>query len=387
MREINKLYLASFLYGFGSIAGFTFTLYFLYRGLTFTEISILFSVFMISLALFEIPTGGYADTVGHKKSVYIGMFIEALYFFIFFFSTNFYGFLIGMIVAAFGLALQSGAIQSLLYELLKTHGKEDEYAKAQGRYQSISLLTGIIAAPVGTLLFKYYPQLPYALSFFFIALTSLVIYNIRWEYIPKDITVKRYLQNIKTGIMITLKNNKLLGFIIIGLGLTVSRLVYGQNINQPFQLSLGIDVAAIGVVEAVASVLMAAVAFYAHRVLKKIGGLPSILLVILVPSICMIILSQIHTTMGLIFIFAFYMSSAFRNPVMGVLSQKETPSEQRSTIASTGSFISSIAVGVLLPFWGMSIDKFGLHTTLMLLGIFTVSIGFVGVVVARKIKV
>lgn len=92
MREINKLYLASFFYGFGSIAAFTFTLYFLSHGLSFTEISILFSVFMISLALFEIPTGGFADTVGHKKSVYIGMFIEALYFLIFFFSTNFMDF-------------------------------------------------------------------------------------------------------------------------------------------------------------------------------------------------------------------------------------------------------------------------------------------------------
>lgn len=291
-----------------------------------------------------------------------------------------------MIVAAFGLALQSGAIQSLLYELLKTQGKEDEYSKAQGRYQSISLLTGIIAAPIGTFLFKYYPQIPYVLSFFFIALTSIVIYNIRWEYIPKEVTVRGYIQNIKTGVLITLKNNKLLGFMIIGLALTVSRLVYGQNINQPFQLSLGIDVAAIGVVEAVASILMAAVAFYAHWVLRKVGGLALLLLMILVPSISMIILGQINTTLGLVFIFALYMSSAFRNPVLGTLSQKETPSEQRSTVASTSSFISSIAVGLLLPLWGILIDNYGLRMTLMLLGIFTASIGFAGIIISRKIK-
>jgi uncharacterized membrane protein len=168
--------------------------------------------------------------------------------------------------------------------------------------------------------------------------------------------------------------------------ISTSRLVFGQTINQPYQLSIGIDVTAIGVVEAIASALMAAVAFYAHWVLRKIVGLASLVLMILVPSIAMIILSQINTTLGLIFIFALYMGTAFRNPVLGTLSQKETPSEQRSTVSSTGSFISGIAVGLLLPWWGILIDNIGINMTLTYLGIFTFSVGLVGILISRTIR-
>lgn len=383
MREINKIYLANFLYGFGGMASATFTLYFLSHKLTQTEIGVLFSVFMITLALLEIPTGGVADTFGHKKSVYVGLFIEALFFAILFFSTNFYGFLLGMIVAAFGSSLQSGANSSLLYELLHQQGKHEDFPKVQGRYQSVGLLSTMVAAPIGTFLYAYNVQLPYALAFFFVALSSICIYHVRWSFIKKEISASSYLHNIKTGVLLTLRNNHLLGFIIIGLALTTSRLVFGQNISQPFQVSIGVDVAAIGIVAAIASALMAVVSFYAHWILKRIGSTLSLLLMIFIPSLCMIILSSIHSLLGLTFMFIFAMGQAFRDPILSALSQKEVTREQRGTMSSTGSFLSSILVGIVLPWWGMLIDMFGLHTTLLLLGMYTLVVGLVGVGISR----
>jgi len=67
MKEINKIYTASFFQGFGIVASVTYTLFFLSNGLTQTQIGALFSIFMISLAFLEIPTGAFADTLGHKS--------------------------------------------------------------------------------------------------------------------------------------------------------------------------------------------------------------------------------------------------------------------------------------------------------------------------------
>jgi len=84
VKEINKIYIAHFLAGLTTAASVTFTLYFLSHGLAQVQISQLFGVFMVSLALLDIPTGGLADLFGHKSSVAVGLFIQAISFLLFF---------------------------------------------------------------------------------------------------------------------------------------------------------------------------------------------------------------------------------------------------------------------------------------------------------------
>lgn len=386
MKEIKKLYIAYVFYGFSSMAGFTFTLYFLLHGLTQAQIALLFSIFTLSLALLEIPTGSYADTLGHKKSVFIGLILESLYFLIFFFSTNFYWFVFGMLISALGIAFQSGAVQSLIYEILEKEKQTEHFTKVQGKLQSISLLVTIIAAPIGTLLYKYNPQTPYFLSFLFTFLTALWLLFVKYEFTRNKASASAYLRNIKTGVHLTIKNNYLLGLIIIGLSLTLSRLLLNQNINQPYLLSIGIDVASIGVVAAIVSAIMAIVSFYSHKILEKLGESKSLFLIVLLPSLSCIILSQINNMLGLIFIFVFSMAHAFRNPVLGTLSQKHIAKEQRSTMSSTASFVTGITISLLLPWWGLFIDKFGISTTLLLLGCYTMLVGFTGIYIAKLNK-
>lgn len=383
MQEINKLYIGYIFYGFSPMATFTFTLYFIRNGLTHTEIATLFSIFMLSLAFLEIPTGGYADTLGHKKAVVLGLILEAFSFLAFFFSTNFYGFVLGMLIAGLGLSFQSGAVQALTYEILEKAKRVDDYAKVQGKLQSIALITTIVAAPLGTLIYSYNPQVPYFLSFLFTLMTALWVYFIKYEFNRRKASASVYFHNIKTGLLLTMKSNFLLGLVLIGISLTLARLLFNQNINQPYLLSIGIDVVSIGIVASISSAIMAGVSFYSHKIFNKIGETKSLLLLVLVPSICSIILSQINYTISLVFIFVFYMAHAYRNPVIGTLSQKVVTREQRSTMSSTSSFLSGIAVGLLLPWWGTLIDKFGINSTLIVLGAYTMLVGCLGIYITK----
>jgi MFS family permease len=69
MSEIRKIYIIHALVGLTTAASITFTLYFLSHGLSQLQIAQLFSLFMISLAILDIPTGGLSDMFGHKHSV------------------------------------------------------------------------------------------------------------------------------------------------------------------------------------------------------------------------------------------------------------------------------------------------------------------------------
>ena len=73
---------------------------------------------MICMAIFNIPTGGIADIFGHKASVVIGLFFQSLSFLLFFLYPTYIGFLVGMFASAIGIAFQTGATSSLIYELL-----------------------------------------------------------------------------------------------------------------------------------------------------------------------------------------------------------------------------------------------------------------------------
>lgn len=376
MKEINKIYIASFLQGLGIIASVTYTLFFLANGLTQAQIGLLFSIFMISLALLEIPTGAFSDTIGHKSAIALGTLLLAVSFLVLAFGTSFPIFALAMIFASAGLAFQSGAISSLVHEILSKINQLDQFEKVQGRMGSIFLVSSVIGAPFGAFLFERYQRLPYFIAFVTTLLASYMIYIIKWEFHQKhELSFKTYFHKIRQGIVLTIKNQRLLAFVLITIAMTTMRLVFNQNITQPYLLQVGLSISAIGIFTAITSVILAFVYEFTHKVSGKIGDTKSLLLMIGLPSLCAIILGYIYTPLAILFLVLLQIGHAYKEPVMARLTQKELHDDNRATMASTTSFLSSIIVGLFLPVWGNVIDSVGLHNTSIYMGIFTLTIG------------
>lgn len=380
MRELNKIYAMSFFSGLSNAATVTFTLYFLSHGLSQAQIGSLFGFFMICMAIFNIPTGGIADMFGHKASVAIGLFFQAIAFLLFFLYPNYTGFLFGMLADAIGLAFQTGATSSLIYELLHKEGLREDFQKVIGKAGGYSLTGAVIASPIGSIIYKFYPSVPYLLSFFFFIFAAFTIYLVKWEFVKKPPTISNYINTLVSGIHLTLRNRILMATVLIGVALTVNRLVFNQNISQPYQLGIGIDVAYIGFTAAIVSALQAFISINAYKISKRIGKSFSLLLIVAIPSIAVIVLSFINTLLAIPLILVLYMGHAFRDPVLAHISQEEVDSDKRSTMASTISFLIGILGGFLLPFWGKGIDLFGIYNSLFLLGAFTFIIGAFGLI-------
>jgi len=386
VQEIKKIYAMHFLAGLSTAASVTFTLYFLSHGINQAQIGLLFAVFMVSLAILDIPTGGLADMFGHKHSVAAGLFFQAISFLLFFLFPNFMGLLLGMFAAALGLALQSGATSSLVYELLHKEGLHDSFQKVIGRAGAYFLLAGIIAGPSGSFIYAYYPSIPYLFGFFVFLIASIVVLSVKWEFTRKPPAFSTYINTITTGVHLTIRNRILMATVIIGIALTTARLVFNQNISQPYQVQVGVDVAYIGVVAALVSGVGAFVSMHAYKLSGRIGKGRSLILIVIVPSVAIVLLSFINTLLAIPFIVFFYIGHAFRDPVMTHITHDEVEQNKRATMASTTSFFISLAAGLMLPYFGGRIDIFGIDSTLVLLGVLSLVVGGVGLLLFKYKK-
>lgn len=66
------------------------TIFYQKHGLSMQEIFLIQSVFSIGVVLFEIPTGYFADVIGRKESLIIGMFLGMIGLALYAFSREFW---------------------------------------------------------------------------------------------------------------------------------------------------------------------------------------------------------------------------------------------------------------------------------------------------------
>ena len=94
-------------------------IFFKENGLSLTQIMILQSVYSLTVALTEIPSGYFADFFGRKKSIIISTILSFCGYLIFSNYCSFEAFIIAEILIALGGSLMSGADSALMYDSLK----------------------------------------------------------------------------------------------------------------------------------------------------------------------------------------------------------------------------------------------------------------------------
>ncbi len=127
-------------------------LFFLDSGLTFTDIGILYATAEISTNLFEIPTGIYADIFGRRKSMLMGFGSYLIAFTIFYLTSNFYLFLLAMVLYGLGDAFRSGTHKAMILEYLKIKGilnkKVEYYGATRSASQFGSAINSLLAGAI-----------------------------------------------------------------------------------------------------------------------------------------------------------------------------------------------------------------------------------------------
>lgn len=116
------------------------------RGFSLWEIGLAESVFHVVSLLCEVPSGMAADLLGRKKTLVSGGVCMVLQSLLMAFASDLFTICFAMGLNALAMTMFSGTSTALLYDSLKTEGREDEYIQVSANSSQISMLANAIGS-------------------------------------------------------------------------------------------------------------------------------------------------------------------------------------------------------------------------------------------------
>ncbi|NTW21942.1 MFS transporter [Candidatus Falkowbacteria bacterium] len=152
----------------------TYQLFLLSKGLDYLQINLINACFMASRFAMEIPTGVFADLLGRKRSVQLGLAALSLSFFAYYLAETFWYFILAEVIGAFGGTCVSGAFKAWFVDERKLAGGNGDNVKVfavGGQFKYLAMIFGSgVGAQFGARNLAY----PWLLSAGFMALALAV---------------------------------------------------------------------------------------------------------------------------------------------------------------------------------------------------------------------
>ena len=116
------------------------------RGFSLWEIGLAESVYHIVSLLCEVPSGMAADLLGRRKTLLSGGVLTVTCNLLMAFAPNLFTICLAMGLNALAMTMFSGTFTALVYDSLKTEGREDEYIQVSANSSQISMLANAIGS-------------------------------------------------------------------------------------------------------------------------------------------------------------------------------------------------------------------------------------------------
>jgi len=145
-------------------SGFYLPIYFVFlqdKGFDLAFLGLLSATFSLSLVAVEIPTGYLGDVLGRRGSLAVGAVVRAAVMVSFPFLPSKSAYLALFALWSVGWAFRSGTQDAWLYEVLQSTCDEDEYARVDGRANTLVLGASALAAVLGGLMYAVEPAAPF----------------------------------------------------------------------------------------------------------------------------------------------------------------------------------------------------------------------------------
>ncbi|WP_223384051.1 MFS transporter [Faecalibacterium prausnitzii] len=116
------------------------------RGFSLWEIGLAESVYHIVSLFCEVPSGMAADLLGRRKTLLSGGVLTVTCNLLMAFAPNLFTICLAMGLNALAMTMFSGTFTALVYDSLKTEGREDEYIQVSANSSQISMLANAIGS-------------------------------------------------------------------------------------------------------------------------------------------------------------------------------------------------------------------------------------------------
>lgn len=236
-------------YGFKFLSALNFlypiyAIMFAENGVSYTEISVLFIIWSLSVAAFALPLGAIADKYSRKYIVFAGQFGKVFCFVIWFACPNFWGYLVGFMLWGIEWITSTGLFEAYVYDELKRLKNENLYTKICGRMSGISTI-GYIFASLGSFMMPLgYENIMY------ISMSMVLLSAVLMMFMPDtqpycEVKEEKITVVIRKGMQILAHRTYILAILI--LYATITGLGYIDEYFGLVGLEIGMDKSAVGV--------------------------------------------------------------------------------------------------------------------------------------------
>lgn len=344
-NNVHKLYWISLFSGVNLLESVV-TFFYFSVGLNYTNIFVVLLCFSVSIMVFEVPTGIFADKYGAKSSLLAGSIVKALSLVLLLLATNEWYVYASQVLSGMAAAFFSGSMEALLYESLKEDGREEEMTKMYGKIEGASMIPKIIGLIAGAYVAKDLTPLQFdiliSLNLLFVVLQIFFVMRI-----VEPPSLEKYRDHpwshVKKGTGEILSNPNLL-FLFANVTIVFISTYVFNNFEQPWFQELGFPVEALGIVFAAGYLVSYLVSTYAGWLTKKVSEIVWMYL-----SGIFIIASYIATVVFdqsiIVFIIAVLMIRAARSirwPIYSKLANQYISSGSRATTLSMLSILDSV---------------------------------------------
>ncbi len=372
-RNITKACTFKFLTMFYIFAGVNIPFFTVWGGLKFSQVMILQAFYMLTIFIFEVPTGAIADRFGRKTSLALAGLVTGIAALVYGSYPNFWVFMLGEALWGLGTALASGADQAMVYDSLKELGEEARSKKILGRWQSLGSVAIMIAAPIGSLIAKYI-GLRWTILFMAIPLflASGLAMTFKEPKVGRRERTTTYLQTIIEGGKY-LRHHKILQILAFDL-ISISTLSFFIVwIYQVVLERLNVSIQWFGFVCAMMTILEVMVLNNFSKLERLFGGKRNyIFLTALVIGLSFVIMgitkNVVLAVVVIVLIAAFGLT---RGALFQNYMNKHIESHNRATVLSLVSMLYNLSLAFLNVIWGYMVD-WNMTVTLVLIGSMTI---------------
>jgi len=338
------------------------------RGFTLTQISTLEALFWGTAVVAEIPTGAVADRFGRKWSMALGAASMATAVLVFGLATNYWIVLASYMAWAAGIAFLSGAEHAMLFESLKAVGKEGDFQRAAGRLGAVfsfaALAGGIIGAPIAAATDL---SIPVVLSAAIAVPGIAVALSMREPELPEGEVRLAYGSLLRESAATALRMPSVRSMIL--LAALVAGLTFGPMLfMQPFLSHHHVDVGLLGLIQTPVRVLGIIGSLAAYAVIARLGMRGAFVAAPIVFAASFALLGG----WGSVYAFAAFPAIALVNALLLPPSTdyvaRRVPNNQRATILSLRTMLSSLIAAALTPGLGMAADRLSLGAMFWIAG-------------------
>ncbi|MFP3306075.1 MAG: MFS transporter [Thermocladium sp.] len=374
----------SFIISFSlQLMGAYLILWFYSIGLSFAEIGLITSIYMILTLPVDVLSSAFADKYGRLKIFSIGTLIYSLGLISLSILLSPIFVLLSYGIMGIGLGIYSNTLEAWIVDSLNSREKVPKIFSRQQIVNGISGFLGNILAGIFVLLYHRL-NLPILIAGF-IMLLSLPIALFSEDNKGEKIMASPARRIMKEGVKYALSKRPLLALLVSAI-FTVFPLVAWMQFVSPYVVDvLGFPQKYWGFILSAYFLTVALGGYINEKLLKRVNHRLITIFSVFLLSLFVLMLSISNLILILLLLFGLSLIYPIRSSSIISWENELIPSNYRATMLSSFSFIIRIAYMLVPPLIGYLIGSYGYSFTYLVVGILSL-VGVIPLVIAHEAK-